>query len=86
VGIKFKNALTSAIAIAQAASMTTGIRVQISTRGTSYIGGNRNEKATTVMAYDSAVDKMVKIKRMFKYLTTYGCTPEGVSFKSIEKN
>jgi hypothetical protein len=84
-GIKFKNALTSAIAIAQAASMTTGIRVQISTRGTSYIGGNRNEKATTVMAYDSAVDKMVKIKRMFKYLTTYGCTPEGVSFKSIEK-
>ena len=84
-GIKFKNALTSAIAIAQAASMTTGIRVQISTRGTSYIGGNRTEKATTVMAYDSAVDKMVKIKRMFKYLTTYGCTPEGVSFKSIEK-
>ena len=84
-GIKFKNALTSAIAIAQAASMTTGIRVQISTRGTSYIGGNRNEKATTVMAYDSAVDKMVKIKRMFKYLTTYGCTPEGVAFKSIEK-
>ena len=83
--IKFKNALTSAIAIAQAASMTTGIRVQISTRGTSYIGGNRTEKATTVMAYDSAVDKMVKIKRMFKYLTTYGCTPEGVAFKSIEK-
>ena len=84
-GTKFKNALTSAIAIAQAASMTTGIRVQISTRGTSYIGGNRTEKATTVMAYDSAVDKMVKIKRMFKYLTTYGCTPEGVAFKSIEK-
>jgi len=84
-GVKFKNALTSAIAIAQAASMTTGIRVQISTRGTSCIGGNGVDKSTTIIAYDSAVDKMVKIKRMFKYLATYGCTPEGVAFKSIEK-
>ena len=84
-GVKFKNALTSAIAIAQAASMTTGIRVQISTRGTSCMGGNHSEKSTTIIAYDSAVDKMIKIKRMFKYLTTFGCTPEGVAFKSIEK-
>lgn len=84
-GDKFRNALTSAVAIAQAASMTTGIRVQISTRGTSNIGGTSKERATTIMAYDSAVDKMIKIQRMFKYLGTFGCTPEGVAFKSIEK-
>jgi len=84
-GTKFRKALTSAVAIAQAASMTTGIRVQISVRGTSHIGGKGKDRSTTIIAYDSAVDKMVKIKRLFKYLAVFGCTPEGVAFKSIEK-
>jgi hypothetical protein len=29
---------------------------------------------------------MTKIKNLFKYLDTFGCTPEGVAFKSIEKD
>lgn len=29
---------------------------------------------------------MTKIKSMFKYLDTFGCTPEGIAFKSIEKD
>ena len=84
---KFENALTSAIAIAQAASMTTGIRVQISVRGTSSIGksSNGNYRCTTIMAYDSNTDKMSKIRNLFQHLTTFGMTPEGVAFKSIEK-
>ena len=81
-GKRFKNAIKSAVAIAQAASMTTGIRVQISLRGTSHLNGN-TEKTVTVYAYDSAVDKMSKIKSYFPYLRTFGCTPEGISFKSI---
>lgn len=81
-GDRFRNAIKSAVAIAQAASMTTGIRVQISLRGTSNLNGN-TEKTVTVYAYDSAVDKMSKIKSYFPYLRTYGCTPEGLSFKSI---
>ena len=81
-GSRFRNAIKSAVAIAQAASMTTGIRVQISLRGTSNLNGN-TEKTVTVYAYDSAVDKMSKIKSYFPYLRTYGCTPEGLSFKSI---
>lgn len=84
-GSKLRNAITSAVAIAQAASMTTGIRVQISLRGTDTITGNR-EKTITLYAYDSAYDKMTKIKSMFKYLDTFGCTPEGIAFKSIEKD
>jgi hypothetical protein len=81
-GRRFQNAIKSAVAIAQAASMTTGIRVQISLRGTSHLKGN-SEKTVTVYAYDSAKDKMSKIKRYFPYLRTFGCTPEGLSFKSI---
>jgi hypothetical protein len=82
-GEKFQNAITSAVAIAQAASMTTGIRVQISLRGTERLGGD-TERCVTMYAYDSAKDKMNKIKTYFKYLSTFGCTPEGLAFKSIE--
>jgi len=84
-GLKFENAIASAVAVAQAASMTTGIRIQISLRGTNSLNG-RNEKAVTIYAYDSALDKMSKIRNMFKYLDTFGCTPEGIAFKSIEKD
>ena len=84
---KFENALTSAVAIAQAASMTTGIRVQISVRGTSSIGrsDHNRDRCTTIIAYDSKTDKMSKIRNLFEYLTTFGMTPEGVAFKSIER-
>jgi hypothetical protein len=84
-GTKFYNAITSAVAIAQAASMTTGIRVQISLRGTDNMQAQQ-EKCVTMYAYDSAHDKMSKIRKLFKYLDTFGCTPEGVAFKSIEKD
>ena len=84
-GVKFENAIASAVAVAQAASMTTGIRIQISLRGTNCLNG-RGDKAVTIYAYDSALDKMSKIRNMFKYLDTFGCTPEGIAFKSIEKD
>lgn len=86
-GDKFYNSITSAVAIAQAASMTTGIRVQISLRGTSNIGKSSNigPRCTTIVAYDSKTDKMSKIRSLFQYLDLFGMTPEGVAFKSIEK-
>jgi hypothetical protein len=83
-GVKFRNSLTSAVAVAQAASMTTGIRVQISLRGT-HTFDNNGERAVTIYVYDSAKDKMNKIRTMFRYLDCFGCTPEGIAFKSIEK-
>jgi ribosomal protein L12E/L44/L45/RPP1/RPP2 len=84
-GNKIRQAITSTVAIAQAASMTTGIRVQISLRGTDTNTGGI-ERCVTLYAYDSAHDKMSKIRSMFKYLDVFGCTPEGLSFKSIEKD
>lgn len=80
-GDKFRQAIKSAVAIAQAASMTSGIRVQISLRGTIVNAGKH--KSTLIYVYDSAADKIVKIKTMFKYLTPFGLTPEGIAFKSI---
>ena len=82
-GNRFEQAITSAVAIAQAASMTTGIRIQISFRGTENLSG-KTERCVTMYAYDSAHDKMSKIKTLFKYLKVFGCTPEGLAFKSIE--
>ena len=84
-GDRIEHAIKSAVAIAQAASMTTGIRVQISLRGTDNMQGNV-ERCVTVYAYDSATDKISKIRNIFKYLNVFGCTPEGIAFKSIEKD
>ena len=84
-GEKFLNSITSAVAVAQAAAMTTGIRVQISLRGTNSSISNK-ERAVTLYAYDSAHDKLSKIRNYFKYLSTFGCTPEGIAFKSIEQD
>ena len=84
-GEKFERAMTSAIAIAQAASMTTGIRVQISLRGTTSCINDNRDQCVTLIAYDSKTDKMSKIKRLFKHLDVFGMTPEGVAFRSIEK-
>ena len=81
-GKKLLQAVTSAVAIAQAASMTTGIRVQISFRGTSEKLSGK-EQCVTIYAYDSAHDKISKIRSLFRYITYFGCTPEGVAFKSI---
>lgn len=81
-GAKLHNAITSAVAIAQAASMTNGIRVQISLRGTNN-DMSGTEQCVTMYAYDSAHDKLNKIKTYFKYLRTFGLTPEGIAFNSI---
>jgi hypothetical protein len=83
-GRRFNNAIKSAVAVAQAASMTTGIRVQISLRGTT--GDWNGDKATTLYAYDSTHDKMSKIKTMFPFLKTFGTTPEGIAFESIYRD
>ena len=83
-GKRFENAIKSAVAVAQAASMTTGIRVQISLRGTT--GNYNSSKSTTLYAYDSAHDKMSKIKTLFPWLKTFGMTPEGIAFESIYRD
>lgn len=83
-GDRLRNAVKSAVAVAQAASMTNGIRVQISMRGTA--GEYNQERATTIYLYDSAHDKMSKIKSLFPWVKAFGMTPEGIAFESIYKD
>ena len=78
-GEKFDKALISAIGVAKAASMTKGIRVQISLRGTA----GAHDEATSIYVYDSKKDKISKIIKYFPFLQDFGMTPEGIAFESI---
>ena len=86
-GDKWTNTMISAIAIAKAASMTKGIRVQISLRYSDTISGNsqwsgENEQAIVINFYDSKINKPNKLK-WFKYVSPEGCTPEGLCFEAL---
>ena len=73
----FAEALKMSASIAMAASMVQGFRVVISTRS-----DNHNEPYVLI-CYDSKVDKISKIRNLFKYLETPGCTPEGLCYDTI---
>ena len=81
-GKNWTNTQTAAVAIAKAASMTSNLDVVISYRSINS-GGNNSTQPLVLMAYDSRKDKFSKIQQLFKYLTAYGTTPEGLCFESI---
>ena len=80
-GQKFRDTMTSVVAIAQAASMTKNISLKIDFRCTSIVGNA--ESPCLLIAYDSRIDKINKIANMFKYIIADGTTPEGLCFQSI---
>ena len=91
-GYKWINTMTSISAIAKACSMINNVDLVISFRSTqSTNGGNhysrRGDKSFPLMliAYDSRVDKINKIKNLFKLLHPSGTTPEGLCFEAIMK-
>lgn len=77
-GKKFYNSISLAVALAQAASKITNLDVVISLR-------THDELPQVLIAYDSRVDSMTKIKTLFQYLRTNGGTPEGVVFAAIKE-
>ena len=80
-GIKWKQTLTNAVALAKAVDMISNLNIQISIRTTS-----SNGLPYVVMAYDSRVDKFMKVKTLFPSLTSGGTTPEGLCFEAIRKH
>lgn len=79
-GGRFSKSMTSAVAIAKAASMTNNFDVQISFRST-------NEgQPLALIAYDSKKDKLLKIQTLFKYIYPGGTTPEGLCFEVLQKH
>ena len=90
-GYKWTNTMTSISAIAKACSMINNVDLVISFRSTQSTSGNhysrRGDKSFPLMlvAYDSRVDKINKIKNLFKLLHPSGTTPEGLCFEAIMK-
>jgi|21_taG_2_1085346.scaffolds.fasta_scaffold00784_8 hypothetical protein len=80
-GSKWENSVTSAVAIAQAASMTQNVDVTISIRGSV---AERGDTPAVVVVYNSKVDKMTAIRKWMKYFRPCGLTPEGLCFEAIQ--
>ena len=88
-GDKWTNTQTCVAAIAKACSMINNVDLVISYRSTQSSGGGyrRSDKSYPLMliAYDSRVDKINKVKNLFRYLMPSGTTPEGLCFEAVMK-
>ena len=91
-GDKWDNTQSAVAAIAKACSMIQNVDCVISYRSTQNTNnsngyGRRGGKDYPLMliAYDSRVDKISKVKNLFPLLRASGTTPEGLCFESILK-
>ena len=89
-GDKWINTQTSVSDIAKACSMINNVDLVISYRSTQDAsnGYRRSGNQTfplMLIAYDSRVDKINKIKNLFPLLRPSGTTPEGLCFEAIIK-
>ena len=85
-GSKWNKAMTSAVAMIKACDMAGNIDVVVTTRTTNYGSGNGQGVPMIMVAYDSRVDKLQKVKNLFTALDVSGTTPEGLCFEAIEKD
>ena len=86
-GDKWRNTQTAVSAIAKACSMINNVDLVISYRSTQNSGNSRSDKVYPLMliAYDSRVDKISKVKNLFPLLHPAGTTPEGLCFEAVMK-
>ncbi len=82
-GNKWLTTMTAVTAICKAASMIDNVRVAVSFRSTFHSTSRSSEHPYVVIAYDSNIDKISKVKNLFPYIVPAGCTPEGMCFESI---
>ena len=84
-GENWNKAMTSAVAVLKAASMTRNIDASLSIRAT-HSNYNEADLPLIVMAYDSKRDKIQKVTNLFGSLRPSGTTPEGLCFEAIMKD
>ena len=84
-GEKISQALTSALAIAKAATMTNNIDLQISLRGTIGGRGRNGNKPAVAVLYNSKKDNFKHLVKFIKDVDAGGLTPEGLAFEAIKK-
>lgn len=79
---KWLPTMTCVSAVCVAASMVNNLSISVSFRSTIRISDGK-ELPYIVLAYDSDVDKIQKVRNLFPYLSPCGCTPEGLAFEAI---
>lgn len=79
-GDKWRKTLTNVVALCKAVDMISNLNIQVTFRTTS-----SNELPYAVIAYDSRVDKFMKVKTLFPALSAGGTTPEGLCFEALMK-
>jgi hypothetical protein len=79
-GDKWRKTLTNVVALCKAVDMISNLNIQVTFRTTSAA-----ELPYVVVAYDSRVDKFMKVKTLFPSLTAGGTTPEGLCFEALMK-
>ena len=88
-GDKWINTQTSVAAIAKACSMINNVDLVISYRSTQDASNGRgrasNNNPLMMVAYDSRVDKISKVRNLFPLLRPAGTTPEGLCFEAVMK-
>ena len=89
-GEKWRNTQTAVAAIAKACSMINNVDLVISYRSTQdnargYRSGRGNVYPLMLIAYDSRVDKINKVRNLFPLLNVSGTTPEGLCFEAVMK-
>ena len=89
-GDKWRNTQTAVAAIAKACSMINNVDLVISYRSTQdnnsgYRTGRSTNHPLMLIAYDSRVDKIQKVRNLFHLLGPSGTTPEGLCFEAIMK-
>jgi nitric oxide reductase activation protein len=89
-GDKWRNTQTAVAAIAKACSMINNVDLVISYRSTQdnnsgYRSGRSTNHPLMLIAYDSRVDKIQKVRNLFHLLGPSGTTPEGLCFEAIMK-
>ena len=90
-GEKWRNTQTAVAAIAKACSMINNVDLVISYRSTQSSGNRYDRRSTSetyplmLIAYDSRVDKISKVRNLFPLLTVSGTTPEGLCFEAVMK-
>jgi hypothetical protein len=81
-GEKWNKAMTSTVAMIKACDMAGNIDVVVSIR-TTHSKGNDQGVPFILVAYDSRVDKLQKVRKLFSALGVAGTTPEGLCFEAI---
>jgi len=87
-GDKWRNTMTSVVAIIKAVDMISNVDVSVSFRSTHSTNsrGYGGEYPLVLVGYDSRVDKFNKVKKMFPHIYPGGTTPEGLCFEALLKD